>query len=122
MAMGDFPWDNDPPAHVDGWPIRGLSNATLPHIALSSVRLGQAPVELKGQIVDATVPVSAGSYVLIVTGRGPTVEGARDSCYRTVKKIDWPPHKIYRVDIGCRLEEDLKELQRLGYAKGLRYE
>lgn len=121
MAMGDFPWDNDPPEHVDGWPIRGLSKSTYPHLALSSVRLGTAPIAWKGKIVEAQVPVSAGSYVLVATGTGPSVEAARDSVYGICDEIYWPPHRIYRIDIGCRLEKDLPKLQAHGFARGMKY-
>ena len=121
MAMGDFPWDNDPASHVDGWPIRGLSNKTLPHVALSSARMGKAPVASGKTIVEEEVIVTAGSYVLIATGTGKTVEDARNAVYSVCDEINWPPHRIYRVDIGCRLEDDLKALQKLGYAKGMKY-
>lgn len=122
MAMGDFPWDNDPASHVDGWPIRGLSSKTLPRVELSSVRMGEAPVAVKGKIVTEEMIVSAGSYVLIATGLGKTVEDARDSVYSICDEINWPPHRIYRVDIGCRMEEDLPKLQKHGYARGMKYE
>lgn len=121
MAMGDFPWDNLPKQDVDGWPIRGLSNKTLPHVALSSVRVGPAPVMKAGKIVEEASIVSAGSYVLIATGQGPTVEKAKEAVYKVCDEIYWPVHRIYRCDIGCRLEEDLKELQKHGFAKGMKY-
>lgn len=121
MAMGDFPFDRDPPGRNDDWPIRGISSKTRPHLALSSVKMGVAPAMRGGRIQDVPGIVTAGSYVLVATGTGPTVEAARKDVYAAVDEIKWPPHQVYRTDIGCRLEDCLPKLHDLGYATGMRY-
>jgi phosphoribosylamine--glycine ligase len=123
MALGDYPWDNWTDEMVEGWPIRGLSARTRDSVALSSAMMGKAPVARgSGEIIDREVIVTAGSYVLIATGAGKTVCAAREAVYGICDEINWPPHRTYRVDIGCRLEKDLPLLQKQGYAKGLEYE
>ncbi len=42
-----------------------------------------------------------GGRVLAVTGRGPTLEAARDRAYAAVARIDWP-EGFHRSDIGWR--------------------
>ena len=58
----------------------------------------------------------------VARGLGPTVEGAQEACYDLAWSIDWPSNRMFRTDIGCRLEDTLRELQRHGYAKGMKYE
>lgn len=122
MAMGDYPWDLIDPSEVDGWPIRGLTKRTASNVALSSARIGTAPAKVGGVIKDEEMIVTAGSYVLIATGTGGTVSAGQDSVYAICDKINWPPHRTYRIDIGCRLEDDLPALQQHGFAKGMKYE
>lgn len=122
MALGDYPWDNWTDEMTHGWPVRGITAKTRDSIALSSVMMGSAPVMGKAGIVEKEVVVTAGSYVLIATGLGDTVCAARDVVYETCNEINWPPHRTYRIDIGCRLEKDLPLLQKQGYAKGMEYE
>ena len=119
MAMGDYPWDLLPEKEADGWPIRGLTKTTSPSVYLSSARMGPACVKVGKP--DQEVPVTAGSYVLIATGLGSTVQKAQDAVYGVCDEIYWPPHRIYRNDIGCRLEDDLPKLQEHGFAKGMEY-
>lgn len=121
MAHGDFPYGNFPPEAVVGYPISGLSLARRKHVALSSVMMATAPVMLEGEVQDAPVICTAGEYVCVVTGHGRSVEDARSACYDRVWKVDWPSNRMFRTDIGCRLEEGLPELQKHGYARGLRY-
>ncbi len=65
----------------------------------------------EGQLVTAGMI----GYIAVVTGRGSTVQAARDSAYRVVKKIIIPNVR-YRNDIGERvMSEGLHELERLGW-------
>ena len=121
MTLGDYPWDNMKDEEIEDWPIRGITKDTREHLSLTSVKMGMAPVATGKGIVEKLVPVSAGSYVLIATGLGKTVEAARSSVYAICDEIYWPPHSTYRIDIGCRLEDDLPTLQEFGYAKGMDY-
>ena len=121
MAMGDYPWDFFDPEKNQGHPIRGLTKSNADRVYLTSARWGTAPCKRDGKIVDEECMVSSGSYVLITTGAGDDVQEAQEEVYGLSKKIYWPPHRIYRTDIGCRLEEDLPKLQAFGFAAGMRY-
>ena len=64
--------------------------------------------------------VTAGSigYVMVVTGRGATVEEARADTYRRVRKVVIPNAR-YRHDIGAQfLEKDCAAMIRWGYLSG----
>jgi phosphoribosylamine--glycine ligase len=61
--------------------------------------------------------VTAGEvgYIMVATGRGPTIRGAREAAQRLVDKVAIPNMR-YRNDIGARLEaRDHAELTRLGW-------
>jgi phosphoribosylamine--glycine ligase len=80
---------------------------------------------MKGDNVVLNQPmfVTAGDYVLTVSGTGGTVSEAKEACYKTIKnKIDIPNSISYRTDIGERLEDQIPLLQKHGFAKGLKYE
>lgn len=65
----------------------------------------------EGQLVTAGMI----GYIAVVTGRGATVEAARDNAYRVVNKVIIPNAR-YRNDIGERvISEGLPELERLGW-------
>lgn len=65
----------------------------------------------EGQLVTAGMI----GYIAVVTGRGSTVQAARDSAYRVVHKIVIPNVR-YRNDIGERvMSGGLHELERLGW-------
>jgi len=121
MALKDYPWDLLPMEQSVGHPIRGLTPKILPYVHMSSVMRDTAPVRYAGKIAWKETYCTAGTYALVVTGLGETVTAAHDDAYAHVEKINWPPHKTYRTDIGARLEKDLPALQKLGYAKGMNY-
>lgn len=61
--------------------------------------------------------VTAGQigYVMVVTGRGPTIEAAQEAAYRLVRKVAIPNVR-YRNDIGDALRaRGVAELTRLGW-------
>jgi phosphoribosylamine--glycine ligase len=64
---------------------------------------------------------SAGGYVGIGVGTGATVRLAARSAYSTLRKISMPASPFWRNDIGRRLQKDIPELQRHGFASGLEY-
>jgi len=78
---------------------------------------------MKGdKVVEEETCCTAGHIPFTVTGVGDTVEAAREECYNRVWKIDWPSNRMFRTDIGCRLEGQLPKLQAHGYAKGMKYD
>lgn len=117
LAIPDFPYGKLPRSEVSGFPIWGMDLHNRFFLHPSELKLGSAPVERSGKLVTEPIMVSAGNYLLTVSGRGDSVERARDMAYRHLKQLDVPNSPIYRIDIGCRLEEQLKELQALGYAE-----
>jgi phosphoribosylamine--glycine ligase len=75
-----------------------------------AVHYGEVSIR-DGQLVTAGVI----GYIAVVTGRGETVDAARENAYRVVNKIVIPQGR-YRNDIGERvMRESLGDLQRLGW-------
>lgn len=120
MALPDFPYSKITNKELCGIPIYGAED--MEHLHFSEVMMGVAPREVNGKVVDLPGPVTAGDYVLIATGTGETITGARRSAYSAIKKVKIPNSPFYRTDIGVgRLKKQLPELQAMGYAKGLSY-
>jgi phosphoribosylamine--glycine ligase len=122
MSHGDFPYGNFGPEKTVGFPITGVSSKNEKSLWLSSVMECSAPVMSGDSVKTERTICTAGDYVLIATGLGETVEAARESVYKTAWEINWPSNRMFRTDIGCRLEDGLKDLQKWGYAKGMKYE
>jgi len=60
--------------------------------------------------------VSCGDYVFIVSGNGAGVNEAACAAYENLDEFVIPNSPIVRNDIGQRLEQQLPELQAMGYA------
>lgn len=121
MAHGDFPMCSAPAEEAAGYPITGITAGMEPHIWPHGVMYGQAPIDFRGGVTTTQTLVTAEQCVMTVTGVGPTVEDARTLAYDRVWKINWPSNRMFRTDIGKRLEKQLPTLHSLGYAKGLSY-
>jgi hypothetical protein len=81
------------------------------------------PSELKlGTVQGKPLMVSAGQYMLTVSGMAYSVEDAIEAAYKRVKSLVIPNSPIYRNDIGKRLKHQLPELQALGYAESWEWE
>ena len=120
MALPDFPYSKITNKELCGIPIYNAED--MEYLHWSEVMIGNAPREVNGKVVDLPGPVTTGDYVLIATGTGETITGARRSAYSAIKKVKIPNSPFYRTDIGAgRLKKQLPELQRLGYAAGLSY-
>ena len=117
MAIPDFPYSRLTRKDVSGFPVWGITDKNRYFIHPGEMMLGSAPIEGKGgKLQTAPMMVSAGDYVLVVSGVGDTVREARDCAYKTLKELELPNSPIYRIDIGNRLEKQLPDLQALGYA------
>lgn len=110
LALPDFPYSKVNPEDISGFPVFGITDKNRYYLHPSEMKL--ATVQGK------PVMVSAGTYLMTVSGAAPTVEEAIDAAYKTVKELTIPNSPIYRNDIGKRLEKQLPELQALGYATG----
>ena len=115
LAHGDFPRGGDPLGTWADFPIRYADDA---HLYWEHVKRGEHP-KLEGGSKRGLV--TAGNYVAVATARGKTVSDASAAAYAVVESVSWPSDIIVRDDIGERLREDLPQLQRLGYAEGMRY-
>ena len=109
VAIPDFPFSKMNRESLSGYPIFGVTDSNRYFIHPSEVKLG----EFRGE----GVMVSAGNYLLTVSGTGVTVEDAIEQVYPRVKELVIPNSPTYRNDIGKRLEKQLPELQGMGYAE-----
>ena len=112
-AMPDFPYSRLTGKDVMGFPVWGLSPANRYNFHPCEMMLGEGQND-KGQM--EPMMVSAGCFVAVVSGTGKTISKAKDRAYANLKEIELPNSPIYRDDIGERLEKQLPELQKYGYA------
>lgn len=121
LAHGDFPTCRDKREDWEGFPISGVSAGNWSNLHFQQVMDGRAPQLLRGGVRRTKSLVSAGTYLMVVSGTGLTVAAAAKAAYRTVKQLSMPSNLMYRTDIGDRLKEDLPELQKHGLAAGMQY-
>ena len=121
VSQPDYPYNNVKKKENTGYPIFDLTmeDATS-NIHLSEVKMGFGPGK-DGRNTEPCI-VTAGSYVMTVSGVGKTVHDAKCAAYDTYKKkvcmINSP---MVRDDIGEKLEEMLPLLQKNGYCKDVKY-
>ena len=121
MAIPDFPYSHLTRKEVVGIPLYGLTEEILPHIHPCEMMLGRAPHDTKDGIKDMPCLVTAGDYVLIVTGCGQTIMEARKNVYKNIDQIRMPNDVLFRTDIGERLKKQLPELQKHGFALDMEF-
>src|SRR5215472_899228 len=119
MALPPFPYGHERPGEVVGVPIqdRGRSD----HVHYANAMTAPVPAIENGRVQRPTGLATAGSYVCIVSGCGQTVQEARQRAYSRVDSVKMPADDFHRPDIGSRLARQLPQLQRSGYAMGMRY-
>ena len=119
VAIPDFPYSKLTNKEVSGIPVYHACEDP-EHIHPSEIRIGEAPIDVDGKVVTVPHWVTSGDYVMVVTGTGSTISGARRSAYAAVKKVKIPNSPFYRTDIGRgRMVKQLPQLVELGYAPGL---
>jgi phosphoribosylamine--glycine ligase len=117
IAMPDFPYSRLTKKECYGYPVYGMDKPNIrKHIHPAEMAWDVAPTEENGKIVRKPMLVSAGDYVLVVSGTGEDVKSAQEACYGVVEKIELPNSPMYRTDIGDRVIKQLPELQKLGFA------
>ena len=121
LSHGDFPQCLDPPGIWSGYPLTGISSENYSHIHFQQVQDGKAPVLKSGKVKDVAMTLTAGTYVLVAGGSGKTVQEASEAAYNVAWDIEWPGNRMFRTDIGKRLEDELPKLQRHGFALGMEY-
>jgi hypothetical protein len=115
IVHGDFPYGKDGKEAWDGFPIAGIGKTALPYVHFQMVREG-AYESAEGR---KTGILTAGKYLMVVSGTGETVMEAQERAYDVAWKIQMPSNTMFRTDIGDRLRADLPILHRLGYARGM---
>lgn len=119
VAIPDFPYNKRSREEMSGVPIYNVEKVA-EHIHPCELKLGTAPAEKNGKIVEAKQLVSAGTYLLVAASAAPSLKQSIDGAYKAVNALEIPNSPIYRSDIGKRVGEKLKDLQRLGYATDLK--
>jgi phosphoribosylamine--glycine ligase len=122
VSIPDYPYSHLTRKEVVGVPIYGLRADDWTHVHPCEMRMGEAPQEIGGKIVDKMpMLVTAGDYVLVMTGTGTTVIAATLATYHRLEKLTMPNSPMWRTDIGRRLRKQLPELHQMGYATELDY-
>lgn len=120
LAVPDYPYSHLTKKEIVGIPLY-IPEHILPKVSPSYVMAGEAPHDVDGKVVTTPCWVTAGDYVLTVTGTGATVTAARKSVYGALKQIKVPNSPFWRTDIGVRLGKQLSDLQAHGFATGVEY-
>lgn len=115
MAQPMYPYAKSPPEMVEGNPISGCEDV-IDDVHFASVMMGRGPKWEDGKIVERPIYQTTGEYVLVATGLGKTVEKARKSVYGVVDQVKFPG-RMYRTDIGEKLERALPKLRAFGFCK-----
>lgn len=122
VCMPPYPYAN-PPGANEGYPVWGITEKNRFNIHPAEMMMSKSPVPVmnKDKVSRDDMMVSAGNYLMVCTGTGDCVEDAKDNAYKVVKELEIPNSPIVRTDIGSRLEKQLPELQKLGYAMDWEY-
>ncbi len=122
IAQPPFPYgchDKKDMAKVEGIPVGGLDDIW-EDVHPCMMMMARGP-EMDGKrVVERDIPQAAGDYVCVVSGTGKTVSAAAKACYASADQVKIK-NKIMRNDIGAKLEAELPELHKLGYAEEMEY-
>lgn len=122
LAVPDYPYTTYTKKDVSGVPIYGVTDQNCEHVHPVEVQLGKKVPQMQGnKLIEDDCWVSAGDYLAVVTGLGNTVGDSSDRAYKTVKELEIPNNLIVRTDIGHRLENQLADLHKHGYATEFKY-
>lgn len=115
MAIPDFPYSRLTKKETSGYPLYGGDKIRSKNFHPVEVMAGDVWEQEGDSLSKVPGMVTAGDYVCVVSGNGGNVREARERAYTNLKKIELPNSPMYRTDIGCRLEEDLKTLKSYGF-------
>lgn len=118
IAQPDFPYNKLSDEKTHGYPIWGVNRRNTKHIHLSEAQWG---LGLDSELEPCSMPVTAGTYIAVVTGKGLTVSQAKEAAYANVSSLEIPNSIMYRTDIGNRLKDQLPQLEALGYTKDVKF-
>jgi phosphoribosylamine---glycine ligase len=109
VTIPDFPYSHITRREVLGIPVFGFDTSNANHHPCEMMK------DKSGQWV------TAGDYVLVVTGQGRTVSESKNEAYRNLNGLVLPNSPMYRTDIGCKVEKSLKALHKHGLAKTIQF-
>jgi phosphoribosylamine-glycine ligase len=119
LSLKGYPYDPGKELEMArGCPIYGLTPLLRQHIHPCEMAIGRCPTYPDGKS-HCEMDVAAGTYVLVMSARGATVEQAKIKVYRRLKKLSVPNSPSWRTDIGDRLSKQLPRLQAHGFAMGM---
>jgi phosphoribosylamine---glycine ligase len=122
VSQPPYPFNVNPTKESIGVPVYGMDDPKIiDHIHPAEMMLGICPVQDGNEIVDRAMLVSAGTYMVIVSGTGETVSKASKASYKTIDKLRFINSPQYRTDIGDRLKDQIDTLHGNGYALGMDY-
>lgn len=121
VALPDFPFNLQKSELIEGMPVYGVTSQNSLYIAPFDIKLAKQPVMEGKKIVEKEIWTTTDNWVAVVTGLGKTVKQATERAYETTKEL-YIRDMMYRDDIGDKLEEEIPELHKLGYAKEFTYE
>lgn len=107
--------------HTEGLPIYGITEKNSQYIYPQSIKMQKQTVMDGEKITEKEIWTTCGDYLAVVTALGKTVKQSADRAYKTIDELHCAD-MIVRNDIGKRLEKDIPELQKHGYAKEFTYE
>lgn len=119
ISIPDYPYSRLTGKEVTGIPLYGLTDWD--HVHPCQMMMGTAPQKLKSTFADVPMLVTAGDYVMVMTGTGHDVKTATDETYRRLEKLVMPNSPMYRTDIGRRLRKQMPKLHAMGYATGMEF-
>ena len=121
ISQPDYPHSKFTKAEVEGVPIYGITADNKKHVAPQAVKISSMPDMEGDKVVSKPIWTTTGDYLAVVTGMGKTVKQAAERAYATVKQLHIP-NMQYRDDIGEKLEKELPELQKHGFAMEFKYQ
>jgi phosphoribosylamine--glycine ligase len=121
VSIPDYPYSHVTRKEVTGVPVYGVKRDDWEHIHPCQMMMGMAPNKIMGKFADVPMMVTAGDYVMVMSGTGPDVRSATDTVYRRLSTLSIPNSPMYRTDIGRRLRKQLPILNKNGYATGLEF-
>ncbi len=121
LSIPDYPYNKFPIQDVLGIPVYGLTPEVRRSIHPCEMALGSAPRRMGQVILNSPIEVTAGTYILVASGTGATVEEAKRHAYQILARVSLPNSPMYRTDIGQKLKWQLPGIQAMGYAEGIEY-
>ena len=122
LTVPDFPYCTKTKEELSGIPIYGITEKNINDMHPCDIQLAKDVPQMNGdKLIYDDCWVSAGEYLLTVTGTDKSVEGSINKTYKTIKDLEVPSNLQYITDIGKRMEKQLDELHKWGYAEETEY-